>query len=80
VNGTDFRLFIVITAAGVPSLIVGLGWFEQMAGFVLGNYQLVSAGNAWIVVGVLIYVIKMVLLGRLHNYLKHDRSVDQSKS
>lgn len=71
-DGKDFKLLIVITAVGVPALMIGLGWFEQMTGYALGDSQMVLAGNVWMFVGVLIYVTKMIL----YAHLRHEESAD----
>ena len=57
----DLKLFIVISAVGVPALMIGLGWFEQMTGNAINNPGMVSAGNAWMVVGALIYIIELII-------------------
>ena len=71
-DGKDFKLLIVITAVGVPALMIGLGWFEQMTGYILGDSQMVLAGNVWMFVGVLIYVTKILL----YAYVRHEESAD----
>lgn len=57
----DLKLFIVISAVGVPALMIGLGWFEQMTGNAINNSGMVSAGNAWMVIGAIIYVIEIII-------------------
>jgi hypothetical protein len=41
VSGTHFKPFITVTTAGVSALMIGLGWFEQMVGYAIGNSQMV---------------------------------------
>ena len=70
--GKGFKRLIVIRVVGVSALMIGLGWFEQMTGYVLGDSQMVLAGNVWMFVGVLIYVTKILL----YAYVRHEESAD----
>lgn len=65
-NDTDLKIFIVITAVGVPALMIGLGWFEQMTGYALNNSDMVNAGNTWMVFGALIYVLEIIVAAYMY--------------
>jgi hypothetical protein len=69
-ENTDVKLFIVITAVGVPALMIGLGWFEQMTGYALNNSDMINAGNFWMILGAIIYIIEILL----YAYLKYSES------
>jgi uncharacterized membrane protein YidH (DUF202 family) len=65
-NNMDLKIFIVITAVGVPALMIGLGWFQQMTGYALNNSDMIRAGNAWMVIGALIYVLEVILAAYIY--------------
>jgi hypothetical protein len=60
-------MVIVVTAVGVPALMIGFGWLWQMSGYAINDSNMVSVGDFLIILGVLVYILETIYLYRYLN-------------
>jgi hypothetical protein len=55
------KIVILITAAGFPAIMFGLGWIEKMTGFSFNNAKMISDGDFWMLLAALIYLFEGII-------------------